>query len=68
MNRNDFVTVLESDRAGRIAMARSLLDETEIPYVVDEEALLNMYGVGCAKVRVHPRDAEVARELLRHLL
>lgn len=70
------VSVLKSGHQGVIAVAKSILDEAEIKYLVKGEGLQNLFGVGVMgtgfnlitgpiEIQVLPQDAETAQELLK---
>ena len=62
------VTVLEPDNLAVIALAKSILDDARIPYVVTgDEALQNLYGVGQVQIQVPREKAEEAQRLLADL-
>ncbi len=65
---NELVTVLEPDNMAVIALAKSILDDAGILYVVaGDEALQNLYGVGQVKIQVAQERADEARGLLADL-
>ncbi|NKB68393.1 MAG: hypothetical protein GKR89_15125 [Candidatus Latescibacteria bacterium] len=45
--RITFVPVLRSGNAVELAIAKSLLEQAEIPYYAQGEALQNLFGLGC---------------------
>ncbi|MBX7045060.1 MAG: DUF2007 domain-containing protein [Ignavibacteria bacterium] len=72
------VTVFESGHEGLIALAKSMLDETGIEYVVKGEGVENLLGVGvmgtgfnpvtgAIQIQVLENRADEARELLKDL-
>ncbi len=72
------VTVLKSGHQGIIALAKSILDEAEIKYLVKGEHLQNLFGVGVMgtgfnpltgpiEIQVLTGDAETAQELLKDI-
>jgi hypothetical protein len=81
MNHEDnsyAVTVFESGHEGLIALAKSMLDEAGIEYVVKGEGVENLLGVGvmgtgfnpvtgAIQIQVLDDKAEEARELLKDL-
>jgi hypothetical protein len=81
MNHEDnsyAVTVFESGHEGLIALAKSMLDEANIQYVVKGEGVENLLGVGvmgtgfnpvtgAIQIQVLEEKAEEARELLKDL-
>jgi hypothetical protein len=69
------VTVLASGDAGRIALAKSLLQSAGIPFIVVNEAAQDLFAwgvlgtgfnvvTGPAEVQVRAEDAEDARQVL----
>ena len=73
---NDLVTVLETADINLLAVIKSILDGSAIPYLIQGEEALNLLPVGKlggpfarrglgAAVMVPPEHAEVARELLK---
>jgi L-cysteine desulfidase len=81
MNHEDnsyAVTVFESGHEGLIALAKSMLDEANIEYVVKGEGVENLLGVGvmgtgynpitgAVQIQVLENNAEQARLLLKDL-
>ncbi|MBS1513453.1 MAG: DUF2007 domain-containing protein [Bacteroidetes bacterium] len=72
------VTVFESGHEGVIALAKSMLDEAGIEYVVKGEGVENLLGVGvmgtgfnpvtgAIQIQVLENRADEARELLKDL-
>lgn len=62
---NALVTVLEPNNPAVIALAKSILDDAEIPHVVmGDEALQSLYGVGLVQIQVPEEHAEGAQRLL----
>lgn len=72
------VTVFESGHEGVIALAKSMLDEAGIEYVVKGEGVENLLGVGvmgtgfnpvtgAIQIQVLENKANEARELLKDL-
>ena len=75
----ELVTVLASGDPGLMAIAKSLLQSAEIPFVVQGEGVQDLFGVGRigsgfnlvtgpARLRVGADDAADARELLAELI
>ena len=75
----ELVTVLSSGDPGLMAIAKSLLQSAEIPYLVRGEGLQDLFGVGRvgsgfnivtgpARLQVGADDADDARELLADLI
>ncbi len=73
------VTVLATGDPGLMAIAKSLLQSAEIPFMVQGEGIQDLFGAGCfgtgfnlitgpAKLQVAAGDADEARELLADLL
>lgn len=70
----DSVTVLETADQTEILLARSILDEAGIPYLVQGEGIRNLFGLGGLTpvnpisgpilLKVDAERAEEARELL----
>ena len=81
MNKEDsekLVTVLRTGHQGIVAVAKSILDEAEIKYLVKGEGLQNLFGVGVMgtgfnlitgpiEIQVLPEDAEAAQEILKDI-
>ncbi len=68
----DYVTVLNTLNLGSIAIAKSILDEAGIEYVVQNENFGSIYNgfysiCGLIEIQVLNPDAEIARELLAEL-
>ncbi len=68
----DTVSIFESDDQGEIAMAESLLQGAEIPYVVQNSLGQNILGMSSrssmiASIDVKPEFAEAATQLLADL-
>jgi len=69
----ELVTVLLCADAGRIALAKSILQSAGIQFVVRNEAAQNLYGMasatfgGPAEFQVDREDAADAEELLKDL-
>ena len=62
------VTVLEPDNLAVIALAKSILDDAKIDYVITgDEALQNLYGVGQVRIQVPRERAAEAERLLTGL-
>ena len=77
-NNLNLVTVFESGNPALIALAKSILDGTEIRYMVKGENLQNLFGVGFigtgfnvavgpVQIQVSPEDESTAKELLADL-
>lgn len=74
---SDSVLVLETRSAAELAVAKSILDDAEIPYLERGDALQDLsnldrvlFGMPAQKghltLHVPPEHAETARELLRN--
>ena len=69
----ELVTVFKCADAGRIALAKSLLESAGIHFVVRNEAAQNLFGMGSAhfggpaEFQVDREDAADAKELLEDL-
>jgi hypothetical protein len=73
----DLVTVLETGDPSLLMVAKSLLDVEKVPSFVEGEGVYEGLGagriaeadipMGPGKLRVHPDDAQAARELLANL-
>ena len=61
------VTVLTTGSPALLAVAKSVLQEADIPYVTPGEGLHALYGVGDVKVQVRQADADEARRRLGNL-
>jgi len=65
------VTVLKARTQSQIAMAKSILDAAAIPYVVQGEALQQLWGInmatGFVEIQVPEGVAQEARDLLRSI-
>jgi hypothetical protein len=73
-----FVTVLATGDQGLMAIAKSLLQSAEIPFMVQGEGVQELFGAGClgtgfnlvtgpAKLLIHADDADEVRALLADL-
>ena len=73
----ELVTVLETADPSLLMVAKSLLDVENLPSFVEGEGVYEGLGagrvaeadlpMGPGRLRVHPQDAEAARELLANL-
>ena len=73
----DLVTVLKTGDVSLLLVAKSLLDAEGVPCFAEGEGVMESLGagriaasdmpLGPARLRVHPEDAERARELLASL-
>jgi len=72
------VTVLSTGEGAMIALAKSILDEAGIPYLIKDELTQDLFGlgrlgasssliVGPVEIQVRYKDAERALELLEEL-
>jgi hypothetical protein len=72
MINEDYVTVLETLNLGNIAIAKSLLDDANIDYVVQNENFGSIYNCfytvsGFIRIQVRQPDEQVALQLLAEL-
>ena len=74
----DLVTVLSAGDAGLIAVAKSVLQSADIPFLVQGEAVQDLFGagrlgtgfslvIGPIAIQVRAEDAAEAREILTEL-
>ena len=65
----ELVTVLATGRPALIAVAKSLLEDSGIEYLTQNEGLHNLFPVNGFRIhiQVRPEDEEEARELLADL-
>lgn len=74
----ELVTVLQTGDAGTIAIAKSILEDADIPYYVVNEHIQDLIGIGRLGygfnplsgppgIKVSEEDAEVAEQLLEKL-
>ena len=74
----DLVTVLSTPNAGEIALVRSLLEEADIPFMVKNEGVQDLFGLGrlggynpfmgSVHFRVKRIDIEIARQALAYFI
>lgn len=75
----DLITIVETNNATLLTLAKSVLDGAEIPYFAKGEQLQNLFGVGQVgtgfnpivgpvRLQVRQDDALEARKLLRDFL
>ena len=74
----DLVTVLSTPNAGEIALVRSLLEEADIPFMVKNEGVQDLFGLGrlggynpfmgSVHFRVKRIDIEIARRALAYFI
>ncbi len=73
----DLVTIVELTDAGRLALAKSLLDDADIPSLARGDGLQDLFGlgrisfnplIGAVKMQVRRADEARAREVLTELL
>ena len=64
---SEMVTVLETGDLSTVVLAKSILDEAEIPYFAKGEIPLEQLAVGPVEIQVDRRDGVQARELLEGL-
>ncbi len=58
-------TVLTPGNPAVMALAKSILADADIPYVIrGDEGLQNLYGFGRAEIQVSEEHADTARKLL----
>lgn len=78
LDHEKLVTVFKSGHEGLIALAKSILDEAEIKYLVMNEGVQDLVGLGVfgtgfnpltgpVQIKVLPDDEEQAKELLNGL-
>lgn len=76
LDKERLVTVFKSGHEGLIALVKSLLDEAEIKYLVKNEGIQDLIGlgvvgtgfnpvVGPVQIQVLPEDEAEAREILK---
>ena len=63
----ELVTILESTDIATLTIAKSILDEAAISYMVKGELAMDVYPVGPFSLRVDAKDEAKARELLEAL-
>jgi hypothetical protein len=63
----DFVTVLVTRNHSELALAKSLLEGSRIPFFARNEEVENLIAVGPVEVQVRREHEADARELLREL-
>ena len=61
------VTVLTTSSPALLAVAKSVLQEANIPYVTPGSGLQGLYGAGDVKIQVRQVDSEEARKRLGDL-
>ena len=64
---SEMVTVLETGDLSAVVLAKSILDEAEIPYLAKGEIPMEQLSVGPVEIQVDRRDSGQARELLESL-
>ena len=75
---SDLITIFESGNQGIIAIVKSILDDAEIPYIVNGENIQNLFGLGVIgtgfniitgpiQIQVNREDEITARELLSEI-
>ena len=72
------MTVLSTPNAGEIALVRSLLEEADIPFMVKNEGVQDLFGLGrlggynpfmgSVHFRVKRIDIEIARRALAYFI
>ncbi len=63
----ELVTVLSTGDLSSVALAKSILEEAQIPYIAKGEYPLEQLAVGPVEIQVDRRDRAQARELLEGL-
>lgn len=74
----DLVVVLSTGNLVSVAIAKSILEDSGIPYITKNEYTQNLFGVGNlggipnplsgpVQIYVKPEDAEVVKELLENV-
>ena len=63
----ELVTILESTDIATLTIAKSILDEAAISYMVKGELAMDVYPVGPFSLKVDRKDEAKARELLEAL-
>ena len=69
---NDFITVAVFNYPHEIAVLKHLLEQSEIEYFIENETMMNiapMYSqaLGGIKLKVHPKDADTVKEIVKKL-
>lgn len=72
------MTVFSTPNAGEIALVRSLMEEADIPFMVQNEGVQDLFGLGrlggynpfmgSVHFRVKRIDIEIARQVLGYFL
>lgn len=76
LDKEKLVTVFKSGHEGLIAIVKSLLDEAEIKYLVKNEGIQDLFGIGVfgtgfnpltgpIQIQVLPEDEATAKEILK---
>ena len=65
----ELVTVLDTGNPGLVAVAKSILDGSDILYIVEGEVQFGLFGVGLSskspvRIKVRQEDEAAAKELL----
>ena len=65
----ELVTVLDTGNPGLVAVAKSVLDGSDILYIVEGEVQIGLFGMGLpnkspVKIKVRQEDEAAAKELL----
>lgn len=63
-DRGRTVTVMTVGNPGLLAVVKSVLDDSKIPYRTRGEGFQNLYAAGPVEIQVFEEDAERARKLL----
>ena len=64
---SELVTVLSTGELSTVALAKSILEEAEIPFIAKGEFPMEQLAVGPVEIQVDRRDQAQARELLEGL-
>jgi len=78
LDKEKLVTVFKSGHEGLIALAKSILDEAGIEYLIKNEGVQDLMGIGVfgtgfnpitgpVQIQVLPSSEEYARELLKDM-
>ena len=76
LDKEKLVTVFKTGHEALIAVAKSMLDEAEIKYLIKNEGVQDLLGLGVfgtgfnpltgpIQIQVLPEDEETAREILK---
>ncbi len=64
----DYLTVMTTRDHSELAVAKSLLEASGIPFFACHEEVENLLATGPVELQVRAEDAETATELLRELI